>query len=200
MLTALSQRTSCIKFGTGVTCPTFRYRPAIVAQAWASLSLLAPGRVFLGIGAGENLNEGAAGGGWDSYEERAARLIEAVNIIRSLWTGDHVNFKGRFWQVDDKLYDPPNNEIPLYIAARGPKSARRAGLHRDGLITGTVTLKKNKQLKEEWEQGVEEAGKDKKSQAIVFEHFYSRKEGRRSNQERSEQVAVHTKCLEVRIL
>ncbi len=171
MLAALTQRTSRIKFGTGVTCPTFRYLPAIVAQAWASLDLLAPGRAFLGIGSGEHLNEGAAGGGWGSYEERSARMIEAVNIIRSFWTGDHVNFKGRFWQVEGKLYDPPKSRIPIYIAAGGLKSARLAGLHGDGLVTGAATLRKNKRLIEEWERGVKEAGRDRTDQAIVVEHF-----------------------------
>lgn len=171
MLAALSQRTSRVKFGTGVTCPAFRYRPAIVAQSWASLSLLAPGRVFLGIGSGENLNEGAAGGGWASYEERASRMIESVNIIRSLWTGDQVNLKGRFWQVDARLYDPPKDDIPIYIAAGGPKSARLAGLYGDGLVAGAPALRKDKQLKEKWEEGVEESGRDSKSQAIVVEHW-----------------------------
>ena len=87
-LAALTQRTTHLTFGTGVTCPTFRYLPAIVAEAWASLSHLAPGRVFLGLGTGENLNEGASGGGWGDYHERSERLVEAVKIIRALWTGN----------------------------------------------------------------------------------------------------------------
>jgi F420-dependent hydroxymycolic acid dehydrogenase len=171
MMAALSQRTSRITFGTGVTCPTFRYRPAIVAQVWATLSLLAPSRVFLGIGAGENLNEGAAGGGWGAYGERASRLIEAVNIIRSLWSGEHVNIKGKYWQVEGRLYDPPRSQIPLYIAAGGPKSGRLAGLYGDGMITGAGLLKKNKDLRNAWEDGLQEAGKDRKSQALIVEHW-----------------------------
>lgn len=171
ILAALSQRTSRIKFGTGVTCPTFRYRPATVAQVWASMNLLSPGRVFLGIGTGENLNEGASGGDWASYEERTARLIESVNIIRSLWTGDHVSLKGRYWQVDARLYDPPNNRIPIYVAAGGPKSAHLAGLYGDGLVTGAATLRKNRQLKKEWERGVEESLRDTKNQDILVEHW-----------------------------
>ena len=171
VLAALSQRSSRIKFGTGVTCPTFRYTPGVVAQVWASLSLLAPDRVFLGVGSGENLNEGASGGGWAPFEERATRLIESVNIIRSLWTGDHVNFKGKFWQVDARLYDPPSSRIPLYIAAGGMKSARLAGLYGDGLVTGAPTLRKNKRLIEEWERGVVESGRDRRSQAILVEHW-----------------------------
>src|SRR5438105_14452472 len=80
-LAALGQRTQRIPFGTGVTCPTYRYRPAIVAEAFATLGLLYPGRVFLGVGAGEALNEVPADGGWGAYKERAGRLAEAVEVI-----------------------------------------------------------------------------------------------------------------------
>ena len=170
-LAALTQRTSRIALGTGVTCPIFRYRPAVVAQAWASLSQLAPGRIFLGVGAGEKLNEGAAGGGWAPYEERASRLIEAVKIIRALWTGDHVCIRGEFWDVDGRLYDPPASPIPLYIAAGGPRSARLAGLHGDGLVTGAKTLRSYPELRASWEKGVREAGKDPATQPVVVEHW-----------------------------
>ena len=170
-LAALTQRTSSIALGTGVTCPTFRYRPATVAQAWASLSQLAPGRIFLGVGSGEKLNEGAAGGGWAPYGERASRLIEAVKIIRALWTGDHVHIQGEFWDVDGRLYDPPASPIPLYIAAGGPKSARLAGLHGDGLITGAKVLRSGPGLRASWEKGVREAGKDPAGQPVVVEHW-----------------------------
>src|SRR5438445_1527308 len=171
-LAALTQRASRICLGTGVTCPTFRYRPAIVAQAWASLSLLAPGRIFLGVGAGENLNEGASGGGWaSSYEERASRLVEAVKIIRALWRGEHVRIKGRFWDVNGRLYDPPASPIPLYIAAGGPKSARLAGRHGDGLITGANLLKNNPGLKAAWEEGVRAEGKEPGARPVIVEHW-----------------------------
>lgn len=103
-LAALTQRTTRLIMGTGVTTPTFKYRPAIVAAAWASLNLLAPGRFFLGLGTGENFNEAASGGGWGLYPERAARLVEAVRIIRRLWTGEHVTYNGQYWQVDARLY------------------------------------------------------------------------------------------------
>jgi TAT-translocated FGD2 family F420-dependent dehydrogenase len=170
-LAALTQRTTRIAFGTGVTCPIFRYRPAVVAQAWASLSHLAPGRVFLGLGAGENLNEGAAGGGWGSYDERASRLIEAVEVIRGLWTGESQHVKGRFWDVEGKLYDPPSSKIPIYIAAGGPKSARLAGRFGDGLITGASLLKNDTELKSAWEEGVRESGRSPSSLPIMVEHW-----------------------------
>ena len=170
-LAALTQRTSRIALGTGVTCPIFRYRPAVVAQAWASLSQLAPGRVFLGLGSGERLNEGAAGGGWASYEERASRLIEAVKMIRALWTGEPVRMEGRFWDVDGRLYDPPVSPIPIYIAAGGPKSARTAGVYGDGLITGAATLKRNPGIRAAWEEGVRESGRLPSAEPVIAEHW-----------------------------
>lgn len=172
LLAALTQRTKHIHLGTGVTCPAFRYNPAVIAQNWASLSLLAPGRVFLGVGLGENLNEGASGGGWASYGERACRVIEAVRIIRELWEGDHVQFKGRIWTVDGKLYDPPASPIPLYIAATvGPESARLSGLYGDGLITAGNLLKSNPAVKAAWEEGVRINGDDPKAKPILVEHW-----------------------------
>ncbi len=171
LLAALTQKVTGIHLGTGVTCPTFRYRPAIVAQIWASLSMLAPGRLFLGVGTGEKFNEAAAGGGWAPYQERTARLVEAVKIIRELWTGNHVQFKGQFWDVEGKLYDPPALAIPIYIAAGGPKSARLAGLYGDGLITGGNVLKSDPGVKTAWEAGVRESGKDPKTQPIIVEHW-----------------------------
>ncbi len=172
LLAALTQRTSRIQMGTGVTCPAYRYTPAVIAQNWASLSLLAPGRVFLGIGLGENLNEGSSGAGWGDYDERACRVIEAVRIIRALWDGDYVQFKGHTWNVDGKLYDPPATDIPLYIAATaGPRTARLAGLYGDGLITSAGVLKSNSSVKSEWEAGVQENKQDPKAKPILVEHW-----------------------------
>ncbi len=108
ILSALGQRTQRVSFGTGVTCPSFRYRPAIVAQAFATLGDLYPGRVFLGVGTGEALNEQAATGEWAEYDERHNRLEEALTIIRQLWSGKIVNYQGRFYQVENaKLYTLP---------------------------------------------------------------------------------------------
>ncbi len=170
-LAALTQRTSRIAFGTGVTCPIFRYRPAVVAQVWASLSLLAPGRAFLGVGTGEKLNEGAAGGGWGTYEERVSRLVEALTIIRALWTGKHVRIKGSFWDVDAKLYDPPASRIPIYVAAGGPKSARLAGIHGDGMITGASSLKTDPRIKAAWEGAAIGARVGSPTKPIIVEHW-----------------------------
>src|SRR5258708_39577844 len=121
-LAALGQRTQRILMGTGVACPSYRYRPQIVAQAFASLGLLYPGRVFLGVGAGEAVNEIPGGGGWGAYEERAARLEEAVALIRRLWTGGWVSPQGRYYPGEHaRLYDLPRPRVPSYVAATGPK-------------------------------------------------------------------------------
>jgi alkanesulfonate monooxygenase SsuD/methylene tetrahydromethanopterin reductase-like flavin-dependent oxidoreductase (luciferase family) len=142
-----------------------------VAQAWASFDLLAPERPFLGVGAGENLNEGAAGGGWSRYPGRASRLIESIEIIRELWNGNHVKIKGQYWNLNAKLYDPPVSRIPLYVAAGGMNSALIAGRYGDGLITGAGDLKKNTELLKAWNAGVREKGKDPRSQVLMVEHW-----------------------------
>jgi F420-dependent hydroxymycolic acid dehydrogenase len=123
---ALSQRTSRVWMGTTVTCPTFRYNPAVVAEAFATLGSLAPGRIFLGVGSGEALNEQAAIGSWPKWAERSERLIEATAIIRQLWTGQQIAHEGIYYKVNAKLYDPPAKAIPLLMAANGPKAMRRA--------------------------------------------------------------------------
>jgi TAT-translocated FGD2 family F420-dependent dehydrogenase len=172
LLAALTQRTSRIQMGTGVTCPAYRYNPAVIAQNWASLSLLAPGRIFLGVGLGENFNEGASGGGWGTYEERFCRVTEAIRIIRALWSGDYVQFKGRIWNIDAKLYDPPAQHIPLYIAATaGPKTARLAGTYGDGLITAANVLKTKPEVKDQWEQAVRQNGENPAMKAVLVEHW-----------------------------
>jgi len=154
--------------GTAVTCPTMRYNPAVVAEAFASLSLLYPGRVFLGVGSGEALNEEAATGEWPKWQERWDRLIEAIAIIRALWTGEDVSHKGTYYTVNAKLYDKPARPIPLLTAANGRKSMRLAGLHDDGLITDPMTWK---QHKAEWESGAREAGKNPAEMPVLVEQF-----------------------------
>ncbi|MCA1599448.1 MAG: TIGR03557 family F420-dependent LLM class oxidoreductase [Chloroflexi bacterium] len=172
-LAALGQRVERLTMGTGVTCPTFRYRPAVVAEAFTTLSLFSPGRIFLGLGTGEKLNEGAAGGGWALYPERAARLVEAVQIIRRLWSGEQVTFDGQYYQVDAKLYDTPPVRIPLYIAASGPKSARLSGQYGDGLIADPNEFKHNPAYLEAWREGARAGGKDPDTLPILLEHFVS---------------------------
>jgi len=140
-LAAIGQRTRRLTMGTAVTCPIYRYSPAIVAQAFATLGLLYPGRVFLGVGTGEAVNETPAGGGWGPYPERLARLREAITLIRRLWTGDWVTSAGpAFPLANARIYDAPTEPVPVYVAASGPKSAALAGELGDGWITDATTL------------------------------------------------------------
>lgn len=165
---ALGQRTKQIWMGTTVTCPTFRYNPAVVAEAFASLSLLSPGRIFLGVGSGEALNEEAATGVWPKWAERSERLVEAAQIIRQLWTGQQVSHQGKYYNVNAKLYDPPAQPIPLLMAANGPKAMRRSGQYADGLITDPKTWKEHKS---EWEAGAKAAGKNPAQMPVLVEQF-----------------------------
>ena len=167
-LGALGQRTQRIWMGPTVTCPTLRYNPAIVAEAFATLSTLYPGRIFLGLGSGEALNEQAATGEWPAWRERWDRLIEAVAIIRGLWTGKPLQHKGAHYTVNGKLYDVPPQPIPLMLAANGPKAMKLAGEHGDGLITDPQTWK---QHKGEWESGARSAGKDPSTMPVLVEAF-----------------------------
>lgn len=137
-LAAAGERTERVRLGTSVMTPTFRYNPAIVAQAFGTLGSLNPGRVVLGIGTGEALNEvavGAAGSPWPPFKERFARLREAVTLIRRLWTEERVTFEGDYYRTHDAtVYDRPEQPVPIYVAAGGPLVARYAGRAGDGFI------------------------------------------------------------------
>ncbi len=171
LLGAVSQRTKNLTFGTGVTAPTFRHRPAIVAQAFASLGILAPGRVFLGVGTGEALNEQASGNGWGRYQERAERLAEAVQLIKQLWSGEWVRFEGKHYQIPKaKLYDIPQIPVPLYIAGSGPKAFALAGTYGDGWITEPKNAI-NPQSRGIWEFAARGAGKEPNTMPILTELF-----------------------------
>ncbi|OJW28296.1 MAG: hypothetical protein BGO51_24830 [Rhodospirillales bacterium 69-11] len=165
---ALGAQTGQAWMGTTVTCPTFRYNPAVVAEGFASLARLYPGRIFLGVGSGEALNEQAATGEWPKWQERWDRLIEAMAIIRGLWSGQDVAHKGQYYTVNARLYDPPPQPIPLLAAANGKKSMRLAGQHADGLVTDPATWKKHKQ---EWQEGAAKAGKDPSKMPVLVEHY-----------------------------
>jgi F420-dependent hydroxymycolic acid dehydrogenase len=168
-MSAIGERTRRVWIGPTVTCPTFRYNPAVVAEAFSSLSLLYPGRIFLGVGSGEALNEQAATGTWPKWPERSARLVEATEIIRKLWTGEQVAHDGKYYNVNAKLYDRPAAPIPLLMAANvGPKAMYRSGQFGDGLITDPETWKKHKA---EFEKGAKDAGKDPKQMPVLVELF-----------------------------
>jgi coenzyme F420-dependent glucose-6-phosphate dehydrogenase len=140
-MAAVGERTSSIQIGTSVMTPTFRYNPAVLAQAFATLGCLYPGRIMIGVGTGEALNEvatgfrGAGAQDWPEFKERYARLREAVSLMRELWTGERVNFEGEYYSTHDaSIYDRPEGGIPVYIAAGGPVVAGYAGRAGDGFI------------------------------------------------------------------
>ena len=136
VLGAAAQATARLPLMTLVTCPSFRYHPAVVAQKAATLGVLSGGRFTLGLGAGENLNEHVVGGGWPPARVRHERLEEAVQIIGALFTGEYVNYRGRHYEVERaKLYDLPEPPPPIGLAVSGPSSIRVAAKHADCMIS-----------------------------------------------------------------
>lgn len=138
-LAAVGERTERVRLGTSVLTPTFRYNPAVLAQAFGTLGSLYPGRIILGVGTGEALNEVAVGSvdadTWPEFKERFARLRESVRLIRALWSGERVSFEGDYYEtVDATVYDKPDQPVPIYIAAGGPTVAKYAGRVGDGFI------------------------------------------------------------------
>ncbi len=135
-IAAMAQATSRITFTTGVTTPLWRYHPAVVAQAAATLDRLSGGRFTLGVGTGENLNEGPLGYEFPKYAERAARMAEALAIMRKLLDGEKLTYAGEWYSTDRaKLYSPPMHDLDIYMAAGGPKSAALAARMAEGIIT-----------------------------------------------------------------
>jgi len=135
-LAAVGERTSRVRLGTSVLTATFRYNPAVIAQAFATLACLYPERMMLGLGTGEALNETAVTGQeWPDFSGRFARLREAVTLLRRLWSEDRVTFDGDFYRtVSATVYDKPAGPVPIYLAAGGPVMAKYAGRAGDGLI------------------------------------------------------------------
>jgi len=144
-LGALGAVTRRVVIGTSVATPTFRYHPSIVAQAFGTLGSMFPGRVVLGLGTGESLNEvPAAAIAWPGAKERRDRLREAVRLINKLWTEDRVTFEGQFYRTENAtIYDKPKQKVPIWIAASGPLAAAMAGQIAEGFI---CTSGKNPQL------------------------------------------------------
>ncbi len=135
-LGAVGARTSRVTLGTSVLTPTFRYHPAVIAQAFATLGCLFPGRVVLGLGSGESMNEVPLGARWPDGKERFARFREAVRLIRELWSGERVSFEGTYYRTDRAtVYDRPEQPVPIWLAASGPAATRFAGRAGDGYIT-----------------------------------------------------------------
>lgn len=166
-LGALGERTERILLGTSVLTPTFRYQPAVVAQAFGTLGVLHPGRMILGVGSGESLNEIAVTGGtWPPAKERLARLRESVELIRQLWMEDLVTFEGNYYRtLKATIYDKPEQPIPIYISAGGPVAAKYAGRAGDGFIctSGKGDALYREQLLPAVTEGATAAGRDPQS-------------------------------------
>jgi coenzyme F420-dependent glucose-6-phosphate dehydrogenase len=134
-LGAAAQATERVTLGTSVLTPTLRYNPAVVAQAFATLGCLAPGRIALGVGTGESLNEVVVGEAWPEQKERFHRLKESVELMRRLFREELVSYEGEYYRTHNAtLYDRPSEPVPIYIAASGPAAARLAGRVAEGFI------------------------------------------------------------------
>jgi coenzyme F420-dependent glucose-6-phosphate dehydrogenase len=166
-LGALGARTSRVQIGTSVLTPTFRYHPSIVAQAFATLGSLFPGRAVLGIGTGESLNEVPSSGmAWPEQKERTARFKEAVDLIQRLWSEERVTFHGQFYKTEKAtIYDRPKVPVPMYIAAAGPFMAKFAGERAQGFIctSGKQWSLYTETLLPNVKAGLEKAGKPQDS-------------------------------------
>src|SRR4051812_27039272 len=165
-LGAAAATTSSIGLGTSVLTPTMRYHPAIVAQAFATLACLAPGRIFLGVGTGEAMNETPiTGGEFPGRKERRLKMAEAIDVIKRLWTEERVDYAGDYYTLRKAtIYDRPDTPVPIYVAASGPLAAKLAGRVGDGFI---CTSGKDPQLYvdllDNVRQGAERAGRDYES-------------------------------------
>lgn len=166
-LGALGARTSRVLIGTSVLTPTFRYHPSIVAHAFGTLGAMFPGRVALGLGTGESLNEVPSSGiTWPEQSERTARFKEAVDLIRRLWSEERLSYHGTFYQTENAtIYDRPEQPVPIYIAAAGPFMARFAGEKGDGFIctSGKKWELYTQTLLPNLETGLQKAGKPTQS-------------------------------------
>ncbi|MGD9615585.1 MAG: glucose-6-phosphate dehydrogenase (coenzyme-F420) [Alphaproteobacteria bacterium] len=163
-LGALGARTSRAVIGTSVLTPTFRYHPSIVAQVFGTLGAMFPGRVVLGVGTGESLNEVPSSGvKWPGPKERRDRLREAIALINKLWTEDRVTFEGQFYRTESAtIYDRPTEKVPIWVAASGPLAAQMAGQVAEGFIctSGKAPSLYSEQLVPKVEEGAARRGRD----------------------------------------
>ena len=159
---ALGQRTS-LRFGTAVTCPGFRYHPAVIAHAAATLGAMYPGQFWLGLGAGEALNEHVVTSSWPEIGTRSAMMFEAIEVINKLFTGEKVKHQGQHFLMESaKLYTRPPDDVkvPIYVATAGPVNAKKTGRLADGMITVGAADEKIGMLWDKFAEGAREAGKD----------------------------------------
>ena len=171
-LGAAGERLSSAYLGTSVLTPTLRYQPAVVAQAFATLGALFEGRVFLGVGTGEAMNETPVTGDvWPAGRERRRRLAEAIQLIRLLWESERVDFEGEYYKVSRAtIYDKPEQPVPIYVAASGPLAAAMAGRLGDGFIcTSGKRPELYQELLDKVREGAEKSGRDYDAIAKMIE-------------------------------
>jgi coenzyme F420-dependent glucose-6-phosphate dehydrogenase len=157
---ALGAQTS-LRFGTGVTPPGYRYHPAVIAHAAATLEAMFPGRFYLGLGAGEAINEHIVGGYWPEAAARSEKLFDAITLMRKLFSGKVVKHKSEFFTLESaKLYTLPATPPPMYVATSGPLNSERTGKYADGIISVGASDEKIKMLLDRFEKGARETGKD----------------------------------------
>jgi coenzyme F420-dependent glucose-6-phosphate dehydrogenase len=161
-MAALGATTKTVTFGPGVTCPSFRYHPAVIAQAAATQAAMTPGRFWLGLGSGEALNEHVVGGVWPEPHVRLQMMQEAIGIIKKLFSGKLARHDdGKFFKMERvKLWTLPEQPCPIFVATAGPITARWTGENCDGFITPGASIEKLQGLLDAFEKGARSAGKD----------------------------------------
>jgi coenzyme F420-dependent glucose-6-phosphate dehydrogenase len=173
-MASAAERTKNMKIGTAVTAPILRYHPALVAQAFATLDYMYPGRVMLGLGAGEALNESPLGYSWPSPRQRVEMLEEAIVVIKKLWNENFVSFKGKYYTLKKaNLYTKPKTHIKTYVAAGGPKVAELTGRLADGLLLAVQAANQPEELFRAFEDGARKAGRDPERLEKVVELLVS---------------------------
>ncbi len=169
VLTAIGERTQG-DLGPGVTCPSFRFHPALVAQASATLEAMYPGRHWLGLGSGEALNEHVVGQYWPEAPERIAMMFEAIEIIRKLFSGKDVKHSGKYFKLETtRLWTLTETPPPIYVATAGPITAKKTGALCDGIITVGAPLEKIGGIFAKFDEGARSAGKDPDSMPKIMQ-------------------------------
>jgi len=173
VLAAVGERTTG-GFGPGVTCPSFRFHPSIVAQAAATMEAMYPGRFWLGLGSGEALNEHITGEYWPEAPERLARMWEAIEVIQKLFTGKDVKHAGHYFKLEtSRLWTMPDPAPPIIVATAGPITAKRTGKQTDGIITPGATPQKVSSIFAKFDEGAREAGKDPSAMPKILQMHLS---------------------------
>jgi coenzyme F420-dependent glucose-6-phosphate dehydrogenase len=158
---AAAARTPRVRFGTIVTAPIGRYHPAVIAQAFATMDSMFPGRIFITLGTGEAMNDSPLGYPWPKFSERLERVREAVEIMRQLWTCNFADYTGKYFTLKDaNLYTKPKTKIPIYLAANGPQTAALVGTHGDGYATVDPVKENIKHLWPIIDHAAKAAGRD----------------------------------------